>query len=504
MAGGLSALSSEASFFNQNFLTDAQRIAPVAAALDKALASLGLATIPTTRDEFAALVKGLIESGAAATEAGAKQLSSLLGLSEAFAQVHTASETLAKTESSLADERKTLQGQLDQLTMSSAQLLVKQRELIGESNRALFDQVQAATAVQTARTNLNAAYQQEQQNITTLRDRMQSLSSTWTKLLADLKLGSSSPLTPQQKYLEAKTQYEQTLAAAKAGDKTAQDNYATVTQAFLEASRTANASSAAYTSDFNMVQAGLTDAAAWASKQVDVATASLDALKTQVAGLIDINTSVLSVRDAMSALGAAMLKASSIGTPLPSSTTIEGLYQTLLGRSADSAGLSYWQGVQGQGYSTSDIANMISQSAEYQSSKIDDLYQSLLGRSADAAGSSYWQEAMGKGVTLSDIESMIRNGDEYQSQHPGTAYSAASMKALTAQSTSSGSGPTGAQVDTLIKEISAMRGDLQVHADSQANVTLEAAGLTAAAVTQGAVKGAETAAYQARNAEAIA
>ena len=37
--------------------------------------------------------------------------------------------------------------QLDQLTLNSAQLLEKQRSALDESNRALFDQIQAATRI---------------------------------------------------------------------------------------------------------------------------------------------------------------------------------------------------------------------------------------------------------------------------------------------------------------------------------------------------------------------
>jgi len=150
LAGGLSALSQQASFFNQNFLTDAERIAPVSAALDKALASLGLSTIPKTRDEFKALVNSLVDSGAAATASGAKQIDSLLALGEAFAQVHpdTAAEAAQKAVAVL-EERRGLQDQLDELTMSSTQLLFKQRDALDASNRSLFDQVQAAQKAKT-------------------------------------------------------------------------------------------------------------------------------------------------------------------------------------------------------------------------------------------------------------------------------------------------------------------------------------------------------------------
>ncbi len=148
-AGGLQALAQQAQAFGQNFLTEAERMAPVAAALDKALASLGLDTIPTTRDEFKGLVQDMIASGAAATDDGAKRMAQLLALNEVFAQVYPddAAEKAQKA-AAILQERQGLQEQLDQMTMSSNQLLGKQRDALDESNRALFDQIQAMQAAQ--------------------------------------------------------------------------------------------------------------------------------------------------------------------------------------------------------------------------------------------------------------------------------------------------------------------------------------------------------------------
>ena len=57
----------------------------------------------------------------------------------------------------IADERKGLQDQLDSATMTSAQLLEKQRNALDETNRALFDQVQAAQAAAAAMAAMKSA-----------------------------------------------------------------------------------------------------------------------------------------------------------------------------------------------------------------------------------------------------------------------------------------------------------------------------------------------------------
>ena len=61
----------------------------------------------------------------------------------------------------VANERKNLQDQLDKLTLTSAELLAKQRDALDESNRALFDQVQAATEAAAAVTAANAVLQEQ-------------------------------------------------------------------------------------------------------------------------------------------------------------------------------------------------------------------------------------------------------------------------------------------------------------------------------------------------------
>ncbi len=150
LSGGLSSFTSQASDYAQNFLTDAQRMAPAAKQLDVALGSLGLSTIPTTKIQFAALVDQLVSSGALATEQGAKQFAGLMAVESAFAQVHADEASAVRSASDIASERADLQKQLDSATLTSAQLLTKQRDALDASNQALFDQVQAAQAAKDA------------------------------------------------------------------------------------------------------------------------------------------------------------------------------------------------------------------------------------------------------------------------------------------------------------------------------------------------------------------
>lgn len=317
LAGGVDVLGQQAQFYAQNFLSDGERLAPVSAALDAALASLGLATIPTTRTEFKKLIDDLIKTGAIATDAGAKQFASLMALQEAFAQVYP---------------------EIDQ-TVST---------LTG------------------ARQALTEAYQTESDAIKATTDRMSSFAANLRTLRESSLLGSLSPLTPQQKYAEARAEYERVLAAARAGDTTAQGQYQDAYNAFLTASQTVNASGAQYQRDFAYAQQQTEEALQWAEQQVDIGQASLDALKLQVTGLIDVKNEVKTVKQAIDNLIALMGSSGSAAAGASQRNAIESLYESLLGRTADAAGMQFWQNSIAAGASISDIAKAITQSDEYQ------------------------------------------------------------------------------------------------------------------------------------------
>lgn len=164
LSGGLSTFTSQVSSFAQNYLTDAERLAPVAKQLDVQLAALGLSTVPKTKDQFKALVMGLDLS----TESGQKLYAGLMGLQDAFAQVHVSEGTAAD----VLQERKQLQDELDQLTMTSTQLLDKQRAALDASNRGLFDQVQALQAAKAVADERSQLQEQLDQLVLTSAERL--------------------------------------------------------------------------------------------------------------------------------------------------------------------------------------------------------------------------------------------------------------------------------------------------------------------------------------------
>lgn len=315
-AGGIDALSNSASAYYDNFYSEGEKTAAVTAQIASALAAVGV-SMPATRAEFRAQVDANLALGATAAPAVAV----LLGVAGAFAQINPAAveaaESLSGVQNTLAD----------------------------------------------ARNVLSDAYDREADAIKATTERMGAFATGLRGLRDTALLGSLSPLTPQQKYAEARTQYEKVLAGARAGDETAQGKYEAAYTAFLTASQLVNASGAAYQRDFAYAQAQTEEAIVWAEKQVDVSKASLTALQAQVSGLITINTSVLSVSEAINKLTAAMGVNGVGGTA--QSGAIESLYQTLLGRQPEATGLQFWQGQLAKGVSITDISAAIGQSAEF-------------------------------------------------------------------------------------------------------------------------------------------
>ena len=318
LAGSLDSLTSGTSFFAENFLTEAEQMAPVLSTVADTLGKLGMAG-STTMEDYKKKVLGLNLASAADQELYIK----LLALAPAFKAASDYSNQLAaatgnyaavvKSASEIASEHMDLQKQLNELTKSETELLAIQRSSIAAVNRALFDQVQAAKAVVSAKDALGKAYDREAAAAQTALDKSKSWVSTLNGLNPSLALGAQSTLTPEQKYAEARAQFEKTLAAANAGDATAQSGLSAAEQAFLTASQVVNASDARYAADYARVLAANDEALKWASAQVDVQQASLDALTSQVSELINIKDGVMTVAQAIANLHAAMGTATGLG-----------------------------------------------------------------------------------------------------------------------------------------------------------------------------------------------
>ena len=297
-AGGVEALGNLSAFFAENYLTEAERLAPVQKHVTEQMAALGYASV-TTRAQFKDTVLQLVNSGALATKTGAEQYAGLMALADAFAKTHAATEDLTKSEQSIADERKGIQEKLDQMTMTSAQLRSRERTAVDAANLALYDQLQA-------RQDIVSAYETESSALKSTIDRLKSFGDGIRSFKDSLLLGSLSTLTPMQKMAEAQRQYEETLAKAKTGDAAAQSALTAAATAYLTANQVVKSSSDAYAADAARVQADLAALAVIAGTQLSDAQKQLTALDMQVGQLINLNKTAVGIQEAVDALGAAL------------------------------------------------------------------------------------------------------------------------------------------------------------------------------------------------------
>lgn len=141
--GGLDEFAEQTNFFRERFLTEAEQMAPIIAAVNGEMGRLGQAGI-TTNDQFKALVLGLDLSSAS----GADMYASLMAVAPAFAKVN---EYLASLHGTLVDtaeitkQRHDLEiaiAELENPELARAMRLADERALIADANLVLFDRLQ--------------------------------------------------------------------------------------------------------------------------------------------------------------------------------------------------------------------------------------------------------------------------------------------------------------------------------------------------------------------------
>lgn len=259
--GGLEAFQQQtASYYSQYYSQEEQRM-QTALSIQARLAQGGIdvsieQVLNGTREQFRALVDSFKDGGGLMDEAGQKAVAALMAVAGAFAGITTASANVsassaeaAATESSfgagvgssgpsqsgwsgpggpdgaseaanaILQERKTLQDELDNLTMTSTELLEKQRNALDESNRALFDQIQVAKeAARVA--EQNKSLQDEYNQLTMTSAQLRALER---EEIAEANLELFDRITALKAEQEAITAANNAVDAALAGVQRAID-----------------------------------------------------------------------------------------------------------------------------------------------------------------------------------------------------------------------------------------------------------------------------------------
>lgn len=218
-------------------------------------------------------------------------------------------EAVTKLQAAMT-QRQTLEAQLFDLTHTELERLAearrKERDAIDDTNRALFDHVAAltdlTTAQNTARDSLLTAFQTQGDTLRGVIERNQNAAQQ----LRDLRDSFSvDGLSAAQRRALAAGNFNSTLTGAIGGNEQALQNIGGASKDFIDAVKASARSPVEVAAAVARVQAGLTTAATAAEGRATVAQQQLDTMTSQLNALGLLNTSVLTVGDAMTAYLAA-------------------------------------------------------------------------------------------------------------------------------------------------------------------------------------------------------
>ena len=257
-AGGISEFQQGISAYVQNFFSDQERLQMQASSISNELRNAGINwstsdILNMTKETFRAHVQGLDLS----TEWGQRAYAALIRVAGAFAQVADAANNTANVEAQMRARRDAWRAEVD-----------KARDAVSE------------------------AYQREKQTLTDMKDKFQSIFNSLKAFQNDLRFNDSlSIYTPQEQYSLARQELMRTAPAS--------EDFPRVAKQFLEASREMFASGSSYTSDFNMVQNLLSMGMMAAQDQVSIADKQLAQLERMTAGILNMNTSIMTLNGAV-------------------------------------------------------------------------------------------------------------------------------------------------------------------------------------------------------------
>ena len=498
-AGGIEAFAANTAAFQQNFLTEAERNAPVLKSVTEQLAALGLAGVDT-RDEFKQVVLGLD----LATEAGAKQYGELMKLQGAFAQVYPAidhaaiaAQELAKAEeraNRVRDERAGLQERLDALTLTTTQLREQEIAKYDESNQALLRQI---FAIEDHKAALQELEQAQLDAVQAQRNAAQAAKDRGADLLAGVDSAFSvlQAVVNREKALlqesanahrnlssalqgaldgmavvgqerddriGAQAQIRAALAIAKASGVL--PDASTLKGALSILSKDASSMFATqqdYLRDFYSTQNDIADLAGLTDKALSVDEQSLQALdailanaQQQVDALKGIDTSIFSLAEAISGFQRA-IDAAKEDQVASAGGELSKVYKELLGRQVDRSGLEFYTARMAEGVTIDQIREAI---------KTSDEYKALHGIPGFASGGMF-----GGGLRL-----VGENGPELEVTGPSRIFSASQTSDMLSRLASPAENSAA-----LVAELRALRsevGELRRVASRTADATEKTAG----------------------------
>lgn len=349
LVGGLDAFSQKTAFYAQNFLSEAERLAPVQADVTAAMAAMGYAGV-TTKQQFADVVRGLDLT----TESGAKTYAALTTLAPAFATV------------------------ADAAAAANDAMIARYKTVVGATFQALQRAVDAE----------RSSVQKHIDEITGSIGKLTSLSSALKGALVPMSGNAAADRINAQSQIAGALNMARTTGILPSAESLAgalsvvaqpsEALFSSFTDYMLDFARTA--------ADINSLDALTHGQITIEQQALNTAQGQLSALdgilaraQAQIDAINGVNTSVMSVAAALAgmrsafggpgATAAAALGAttSGLGGTPSDAAFVTSLYSTLLGRAPDAAGLAGWEAQLAAGASTASVIAGFTGSQEYMS-----------------------------------------------------------------------------------------------------------------------------------------
>lgn len=430
LAGGLDAFKESADSFMSDFYTDKERADALRVRIQPTLDQFG---IQTGADDSMEQFRDVVKSLKLETAEGAQAFATLMQIAPAFKQI-------ADVDAAKFEERIDLQQQLDQLTMSSAQLLGKQRDALDESNRALFDQVQAATrfnAIRDERKGLQEEYDQLTMSSAELLAKQRDALDESNRALFDQIQGTKAAAEAQRNATQAAKDHAANLLSGLDGAFSVLQTVVGREKALLQevtGKHQALASALRGTLDSMNVSGNEREDRLGAQAQIRAALAiakasgvlpDADSLKGALSVIGKDSSALFAtqqdyLRDFYSTQNdIADLAGLTDKTLSVEEQSIKRLDDILSNaqqelnalKGIDMSVFSLAEAIRGWEVS---LGAAKADSVASAGGSIAGLYKELLGRPADSAGLDYWKDAVAGGVSLDQVRKMIMEGVEYK------------------------------------------------------------------------------------------
>ncbi|MES2349146.1 MAG: phage tail length tape measure family protein [Pseudomonadota bacterium] len=441
LSGGLEKFVSNAEFYSQNFLSEAERTAAARKQLESAFSDLNITSVPKTRDEFKSLVSGLDLT----TLKGRETYAGLMGLQQAFAALTPLikdesnalaiqkeqralniqlMEAMGNAEGALAATRSDALAALlsDEARATQAKIYAAQDAkkiydlLVGVADAALS---RLAASINAEKENINKAYEKQAAAIRdaakeSVKNAQDSLQAAQTQATAIKSVFSALDSALSSTKIESE-------AASIARRQVAQAVFADAIKkpANLSDNKELSGALATITGQSNERFFGTFEEYARDQARTNNAIASLR--ETAGEQVDNAQLTVKRLGDAITAIQTAS-ESELLQLQLSNEAQIAALDKTLLIQTSqldalkgiDSTLLSVSEALIVFAASIKDLkANPIA-AGNSNASEISGFYQSLLGRTGTKAEIEFWESIAKQGTSLTEIRDRFLGSTEYQ------------------------------------------------------------------------------------------